>query len=993
MDGEEELYDEFGNYIGPDLDSEEEDDGPQIEDDEDDEESGDDEEGGGGVGGDEEMADDDGGDDGRIVLHEDKKYYSTALEVYGEDVETTVQEEDSQPITQPIIAPVKAKDFDFVEKKIPKTVYKPAFLQSLMAHANLVRNVAVVGHHAHGKTTLVDNLVGQTHCFDEARQKKRDAKHKEGENERYTDSRVDEQKRGLSIKATPVTLLLQTLSEKHHLVNLIDTPGHTNFADEVTAALRLADGALLVVDAVEGVCPTTDRLIRHVIAEKLPIVLCVNKVDRLILELKLPPADAFFKLRQVIEEVNTVIHEASAGAHPRVSPELGSVIFASATQDWSFSLTSFASIYADFWPSVPAAALGRRLWGDVYFHPDSRTFLRKAPEGGGPRSFVQFVLEPLYKLVTQTISAPEPELKATLAELGISMKKSEFKLDPKPMLRVTLSRFFGSSHAGLTQALVDHLPSAQAGAVAKVEHAYSGLSSDACVEPMRACDPNGLLMVNVTKFYHKPDCESFDAFGRVLSGTLRVGDEVKVLGESYSLEDQEDSAQKRVERLWIYNARYRVEVDEVPAGCWALIEGVDGSLVKTGTITAVEGSDEVCIFRPLDFTVPSVMKLATEPLNPSELPKMLAGLRMLNKAYPLLNTKVEESGEHVIVGTGELYLDCVMHDLRHVYAEIEVKVSDPVVTFCETVVETSSLKCFAETPNARSKLTMIAEPLEKGLAEDIERGAVDIRWERKRLGEFFQKRYDWDLLAARSVWGFAPDDKGPNVLVDDTLPSEVDKKLLTSIRDFIVQGFGWACREGPLCDEPIRNVKFKVLDATIAPEPIHRGGGQIIPTARRVAYSAFLMATPRLMEPVYFVEIIAPLDCVSAIYTVLGRRRGHVTSEGPRPGTPLHLVTAYVPVIDAFGFETDLRSHTQGQAFCLSTFDHYAIVPGDPLDKNIVLRPLEPQPVPHLAREFMVKTRRRKGLSEDVSISKFFDDPMLLELARQDAEMNDAAYF
>lgn len=77
------------------------------------------------------------------------------------------------------------------------------------------------------------------------------------------------------------------------------------------------------------------------------------------------------------------------------------------------------------------------------------------------------------------------------------------------------------------------------------------------------------------------------------------------------------------------------------------------------------------------------------------------------------------------------------------------------------------------------------------------------------------------------------------------------------------------------------------------------------------------------------------------------------------------------------------------QAFCLSVFDHWAIVPGDPLDKNIALRPLEPQPTPHLAREFMVKTRRRKGLSEDVSINKFFDDPMLLELAKQDAE----AYF
>jgi U5 small nuclear ribonucleoprotein component len=110
---------------------------------------------------------------------------------------------------------------------------------------------------------------------------------------------------------------------------------------------------------------------------------------------------------------------------------------------------------------------------------------------------------------------------------------------------------------------------------------------------------------------------------------------------------------------------------------------------------------QVQIFRPLKFNTTSVIKIAVEPVNPSELPKMLDGLRKVNKSYPLLNTKVEESGEHIILGTGELYLDCVMHDLRRMYSEIEIKVADPVVTFCETVVETSSLKCFAETPNKK----------------------------------------------------------------------------------------------------------------------------------------------------------------------------------------------------------------------------------------------------------------------------------------------------
>jgi U5 small nuclear ribonucleoprotein component len=161
---------------------------------------------------------------------------------------------------------------------------------------------------------------------------------------------------------------------------------------------------------------------------------------------------------------------------------------------------------------------------------------------------------------------------------------------------------------------------------------------------------------------------------------------------------------------------------------------------------------------------------------------------------------------------------------------------------------------------------MIAEPLEKNLAEDIESEVVSINWTKKQVGEFFQTKYDWDLLASRSIWSFGPDINGPNILVDDTLPSEVDKTLLSSVKDSIVQGFQWGTREGPLCDErkwldyililysvkyffkAIRNVKFKILDASIASEIVHRGGGQIIPTARRVSYSAFLLVNTLILK-------------------------------------------------------------------------------------------------------------------------------------------------
>ncbi|EXX56728.1 U5 small nuclear ribonucleoprotein component variant 2 [Rhizophagus irregularis] len=844
----------------------------------------------------------------------------------------------------------------------------------MMNFPELIRNIAIVGHLHHGKTSFVDMLVNETHssvAWDVDRQ------------ERYTDTHTLERDRGVSIKSMPMTVILQDSKGKSYLFSILDTPGHVDFIDEVTAALRLADGAVVVVDAIEGVMANTERVIKHIVQEKLAFTLVVNKVDRLILELKLPPSDAYYKLRHTIEEVNTIISQCAPGQDLRVSPERGNVCFASSQMGWCFTLKSFAKLYADTYGGLSVDEFAKRLWGDIYFNPTERKFSKKSLESKSQRSFVHFILDPLYKLYAQVIGENEETLKRTLASLGIFLKASHFQLDVKPLLRIVLDQFFGPS-TGFVDMVVHHIPSPENNAINKVEHTYTGPMNTNVAQSMFKCDSDGPLMIYVTKLYNSADASTFDAFGRILSGTVRKGQTVRVLGEGYSIDDEEDMTLQDVTDVWIFESRYRIEVEGVPAGNWVLLGGVDNSIVKTATITNKDTDDDMYIFRPLSFVTTAVLKVAVEPVNPSELPKMLDGLRKINKSYPILVTKVEESGEHIILGTGELYLDCVLHDLRRMYAEIELKVSDPVVRFCETVVETSALKCFAETPNKKNKLTMIAEPLEKGIAEDIEAGKVSIKWPAKDIAKFFEENYSWDVLASRSIWAFGPDENGPNILMDDTLPTEVDKKLLSSVRDSIRQGFQWGTREGPLCDEPIRNVKFRILDVVLAPEPIYRGGGQIIPTARRVCYSSFLTATPRLMEPVYYVEIQAPADCVSAVYTVLARRRGHVTQDIPKAGSPLYTVKAYIPVIEANGFETDLRTHTQGQAFCQQMFDHWQIIPGDPLDKSIVLRPLEPSPAQHLARDFMVKTRRRKGLSEDVSVNKFFDDPLLLAMAKSD---------
>lgn len=243
-----------------------------------------------------------------------------------------------------------------------------------------------------------------------------------------------------------MSLLLEG-TKKNHLLNIIDTPGHVNFADEVAASLRLVDGVVLVVDVVEGVQVQTELAIKHAVLAGLPIVLLINKVDRLMLELKLPPNDAYFKLKHVVEEVNTFIENTIPGRGEkfRVSPEKGNVAFACSSMEWCFTLPSFAKMQAEHFSNAEfdANEFSKRLWGDIYYNPGSRKFTRKGVEDRAKRSFVHWVLEPIYKLYSHTLSESPEDLKRTLGSLGISLKPSQLKANAKDLLRLVCGQFLG----------------------------------------------------------------------------------------------------------------------------------------------------------------------------------------------------------------------------------------------------------------------------------------------------------------------------------------------------------------------------------------------------------------------------------------------------------------------------------------------------------------------------------------------------------------------
>jgi elongation factor 2 len=418
---------------------------------------------------------------------------------------------------------------------------------------------------------------------------------------------------------------------------------------------------------------------------------------------------------------------------------------------------------------------------------------------------------------------------------------------------------------------------------------------------------------------------------------------------------KEDLYEKTIQRTILMMGRYIEPIEDVPCGNIVGLVGVDQYLVKGGTITTFKEAHNM---RVMKFSVSPVVRIAVEPKNAGDLPKLVEGLKSLAKSDPMVQCIFEESGEHIVAGAGELHLEICLKDLEEDHACIPLKKSDPVVSYRETVQTESSILCLSKSPNKHNRIFMKAVPMPDGLADDIEKGDVSPRAEAKERARILSEKYEYDPTEARKIWCFGPDGTGANIVVDVTKGVQ----YLNEIKDSVVAGFQWATKEGVLCDENMRGIRFNIHDVTLHADAIHRGGGQIIPTARRVFYASVLTAEPRLLEPVYLVEIQCPETAVGGIYGVLNRRRGHVFEEMQIAGTPMFVVKAYLPVNESFGFTADLRSNTGGQAFPQCVFDHWQVLPGDPFDG--VSKPAQ----------VVAETRKRKGLKEGIpSLDQFHE--------------------
>lgn len=858
----------------------------------------------------------------------------------------------------------------------------------------------------HGKTSLTDALLATNGIISP----------KLAGKIRYLDSRADEQTRGITMESSAISLFFSMLRRsapdatpeaKEYLINLIDSPGHIDFSSEVSTASRLCDGAVVLVDAVEGVCSQTVTVLRQSWIEKLKPLLVINKIDRLVTELKMTPQEAYVHLSKLLEQVNAVLgsffqgermeedlnwrekmeERVNATAATKAStasdtasdvggdlqfeelddedlyfaPEKNNVIFSSAIDGWAFTCRQFASLYEKKL-GIKRGIMERCLWGNFYLDPKTKKVLgQKHLKGRNLKPmFVQLVLEPVWTVYQATIGADggrgDPALLEKVTKsLNITIAPHILRArDPRLLLTTVFASWLPLSTALLVSVIeslpsppkaqaerlpsvIDESPDAQfvdksvrdamvsfktaksdpvvayvskmvsipeselpenkrrtgqmtgeeARELARQKRATAAALAAANSPSEEDMMTQALETVNIDNITpaaeeEKVDPEHLIGFARIFSGTLSVGDTLYVIPPKWSPANPHadpEPQQITVKSLYMFMGRSLEALNSVPAGVVFGIGGLEGKILKSGTLcSTLEGAVNLA---GISLAGKPIVRVALEPVNPADLDKMIQGLHLLVQSDPCAEYEQFASGEHVLLTAGELHLERCLLDLKERFARCDIQAGAPIVPYRETIVRAEEMRppankelgrgtIVSSTSSKQVNLTLRVQPLPTNVTDfllkngdairrlynvrnlveeegeesnedaieadtELTAGAAlsveELKTQLQKELETGKGREGWKGLVDR-IAGFGPRRTGPNLLIDATkdgiLPkifatakapdatSESDDKLHPShLSDKITYAFQLGTAQGPLCNEPMQGVAVFIEDVSL----------------------------------------------------------------------------------------------------------------------------------------------------------------------------------
>ncbi|MFX1340800.1 MAG: GTP-binding protein [Promethearchaeota archaeon] len=699
---------------------------------------------------------------------------------------------------------------------------------NLMEKTHNIRNIGFVGHIDHGKTTLSDSLLSEAGLL---------SPDLAGE-ARALDYLEEEQKRGITMKSTNISLYYEKTLEEHEpfLINLVDTPGHLDFSGKVTRALRLVDGVVVVVDAVEEIITQSETVIRQALQEGVKPLLFINKVDRLIRELKLTDEEIRKKYTRIIKDFNTLLEryaDPPFNKEWKVSPAIGNVAFGSALHKWGFTLKILNN-------------------SDIRFKD----------------------IKERYKKETYT--------KEKHADLAVYL----------PIYKAIL------------EMVVDHLPNPIEAQKYRINKIYEGDLKSEVGNSMISCDPNGPLIICLSKV--QADKNRLVATGRIFSGRCTNKTEVFLLRENNY---------ETIQRIAIFMGQRREQVDKIPVGNIVAIEGL--KKIKSGeTIIDPNYIDKMVPFENVKYVTTPVVTVSIEPEYLRDLDRMKELIENLLIEDPNLKFEInEENGEFLLSGMGPLHLEITANDIEK--RGIKVAISEPRSVFKESCRgQSSDIKAISS--NSQNSLIIKIKRLDNQTLKFFQ------NHDYKSIRPF--ERFKTTLkehtsLLDAEIENFWKCDDHQNILIyqGKTELDDFYKNLIIEIIEKI-------SLNGPLCGEKLTELKIIIKDLNIVKIDESTAFTELSAMFYDAIKKALNEAELILMEPIYHTIIQLPPNYIKNTVSLLTKYSAKI-KEINQENDYQAIIEILLPVRNSIKFAEDIRSNTSGKAFWQNEFFAFLEVP------------------------------------------------------------------
>uniref|UniRef100_A0AC35U464 Tr-type G domain-containing protein n=1 Tax=Rhabditophanes sp. KR3021 TaxID=114890 RepID=A0AC35U464_9BILA len=873
-----------------------------------------------------------------------------------------------------------------------------------------IRNVCIIAHVDHGKTSLCDALISSNGIISSRMAGKL----------RYMDSRSDEQTRGITMKSSGISLYYNPV-----FVNLIDSPGHVDFGSEVISAIDIADISILVIDVVEGICSQTETVLRQAIKCRHDVILVINKIDRLIIELGMDVSEAYKHMRKLVEHANSCLSQILQGyllddewikiddeeARIHFDPAKGNVIFASAVYGFGFGLEDFALLWHEKL-KIGKDELKTALFSDSYIGNGGK-IMPDAEVKGKNTVFETLVLTPLWEVYKCAFKdADLPKLQKMGEKMGITTKSKrvpeafeEFMKQWMPLTKACVRAVYRCSSAKVAYQNEDALKSL----LQSEEHPLWEDIKGANEDSVRSV----LIIVKVLNYNGRKI-----GMCRVLSGRVNIGDElfnldggaVKEIVSECEDSDEKDESKSKIEDMFIMMGKELIPVSSVGAG------QICGIALEKDFVGRTLCSDYV-VNGGITFNVSHVEPLVRVSVFPAcadteSFDELRAALKLLTVLDSSVRVFEADNGELTLITAGEVHLQKCIEDLKDL-GQKSLTVSEPVVPFMETIIPEVSIsylkivlnhltECNIKIDLVKIKLRAVPLPdeivaflhkngnvIKKIRSKEIsgENGKlVKFRTELRAIaakllpgmkGTWWMKKNEVEVLKMiDKIWSFGPSKAKANFMVNNVYKDEESfsvwdgsNKRAQWVDQAFLSGFDVCMSGGPLCDEPLQGVAIIIEEFSMAEGADSTILSQLMSAVKGTINAALKKLPLRLVAATYKCTVQASSSVLGKVHTVLSQRRAKTLNEDINQANGLFEIESVMPIIESFGFVDDLRKSTSGNATAQMEFSHWQLISEDPF-----WLPTTEEEIEHFgekgdsvnqAKLYMDAIRRRKGLLTD----------------------------